>query len=161
MAEVFIGLGSNINAENNMCSALQALTQLFDVQSISSLYESEAIGFDGPPFLNCVMVLHTALGVRELQQQLQQLERGHGAIQGAPKLSSRLLDIDILLYDQCVGDIEGVILPREEMTINAFVLWPMAEIAPLRCHPLLQQTYQDLWNNFDKKSQVIKQLSNI
>ena len=65
------------------------------------------------------------------------------------------LDIDILTYDQCVGLVDGVALPRGEILFNAFVLWPLAEIAPDELHPLAALSYGELWQNYEHNRQAL------
>ena len=94
------------------------------------MYEGQAIGFDGQPFLNLAVSVETELGVGEMARRLRHIEYEHGRPRNASRFSSRQLDIDILTYDDIVGVIEGVELPRGEILENAFVLRPLAELAP-------------------------------
>ena len=155
MAKVFLGLGSNIQREENIASGLQALAQQFDVVRTSPVYESEPVGFEGDAFYNLVMQVETLLPVKEVQLILRKIEHDHGRGFDVKGPGPRALDIDILLYDDLVGHFDGVTLPREEILLNAFVLWPLAEIAPADIHPLLQKSYAGLWSEYDKTRQVI------
>lgn len=145
MAEVFIGVGSNIDREQNIVSGLASLRRQFGPLQQSPVYRSAAVGFEGDDFLNLVVRFDTALTVGDLSRQLREIESVHGRSPGAPKFSSRALDLDILLYGDAVGDIEGIVLPRAEVLFNAFVLQPLADIAPLARHPVKQKTYRELW----------------
>ena len=135
MARVFLGLGSNIERERYIVAGLDALARLFGDFEHSSVYDSAAIGFDGAAFLNLVVVLETPLSVADLALQLRQIEVEHGRPVNASRFSARQLDIDILTYDELVGVVDGVVLPRGEILENAFVLQPLAELAPTRRHP--------------------------
>ncbi len=155
MAKVFLGIGSNIEREKHVKAGVLALRQHFTIDAISSVYESASVGFEGNPFYNLVVEITTDLALGELQGFLRNVEQANGCLRNNATDGSRTLDIDILLYDDFVGDIEGVILPRPEILVNAFVLWPMAEIAPMRLHPCKQENYKNIWSEFDKSKQLI------
>jgi len=155
MATVYLGVGSNIERERYIVAGLDALQGLFGEMSLSSVYDSAAIGFDGQPFLNLVLRVDTDLGVGELARRLRHIEVEHGRPLNATRYSARQLDIDILTYDDEVGDIDGVELPRSEILENAFVLCPLAELAPEALHPVVRQSYSDLWRAFDQAAQPL------
>ena len=155
MALVHLSIGSNIDREANVTSALEALSQSYGQLVISSVYESEAVGFDGDPFYNLVVAINTGLGVGELFKALRDIEFQHGRCRSGARFSSRTLDVDILTYDDVVGEIEGVMLPRGEILRNAFVLQPLAEIAPDAAHPVAHKTYRQLWSEYDKNKQKL------
>lgn len=142
--QVFLSLGSNIDREHNIRSGLDALAAAFGQVAISPVYESEAVGFDGDAFLNLVAEIETDLPVGELAAQLREIEAAHGRVRGEKKFSSRTLDIDVLTYGDKVGDIDGVELPRDEILKHAFVLKPLADLAPQARHPQQQVSYADL-----------------
>ena len=155
MAHVFLSLGSNIDRHRHICSALDALAELFGELAVSSIYESEAVGFDGDHFYNLVVGIETTLSVGELSRSLKRVEDENGRRRDCPRFSARTLDIDILTYDQLVGDHDGVQLPRDEITKNAFVLWPLAEIAGQEQHPVSLISYEQLWADYEKDSQQL------
>jgi len=153
MAEVFLSLGSNIHRERYITAALDGLAERFGNIACSSVYESEAVGFDGDHFYNLVVAIKTGLSVGALSKTLRQLEKENDRGREAPRFSARTLDVDILSYDQIKGVVDGILLPREEILQNAFVLKPLAELEPDHCHPLEGKTYAALWQNFDQSSQ--------
>lgn len=153
MARVFLGIGSNIERERYMVSGLDALHRLFGDFEHSSVYDSDAIGFKGEPFLNMVVAIKTPLSVAELAAQLRQIEIEHGRVENATRFSARQLDIDVLTYDDLVGIFDSVVLPRGEILENAFVLQPLAELAPLAFHPERQVPYGQLWKEYAKDKQ--------
>lgn len=155
MEQVYLSIGSNIDREKNLRSGLTALAELFDDLALSSLFESEAVGFDGSPFYNMVVGFKTKLTIEQLSKTLREVEFRFGRELNAKKFSPRTLDIDILLYGELVQS-APVQLPRDEITFNAFVLWPLAEIAPQKIHPVLKETYQSLWQSFDKNIQQLQ-----
>lgn len=156
MAEIYISLGSNINREDNTRSGVEAMRRVFGQLELSSVYESEAVGFVGDAFFNMVIATITSLDVHDVNHQLRAIEEAHGRDRSGQKFSSRSLDLDLLLYDNLVLDEQGLILPRIEILKNAFVLWPLAEIAPNLCHPVSKQRYAQHWMAFDKTKQHLK-----
>lgn len=155
MAKVYLSLGSNIDRERYICAALDALSEQFGDLAISSVYESEAVGFEGENFLNLVVAIESELSVPQLNQIMRGIEHDNDRSREGPKFSSRTLDIDILLYDDLVGQFDGVVLPRDEVHKNAFVLLPLRELAPAEIHPTLKRSYQDIWQAYDKKKQPL------
>jgi 2-amino-4-hydroxy-6-hydroxymethyldihydropteridine diphosphokinase len=147
-AVVYLGVGSNIDRERHITAALDALWSEFGELAISPVYESEAVGFKGTNFLNLVVGFRTNLPVGRLCAQLKRMEEANGRRPNAPKFAARTLDLDILTYDDLTGTIEGVELPRAEILYNAFVLLPMAELAPDTKHPETGQSYRQLWQSY-------------
>lgn len=155
MASIYISIGSNIDAEQHIRGAIDVLRETYGTLKISSVYESEAIGFEGDNFLNLVVGLHTDQTVPEVLDTLHDIENRFGRVRTGPRFSSRTLDLDLLLYDDLVLQDQGIDIPREEITQNAFVLQPLAEIAPQLEHPQQKLTMQELWQQFDKTSQSL------
>jgi len=154
MPHVYLSLGSNRERERNIRAALDALSDGFGTLEISSVYESEAVGFDGSNFYNLVVGLECAQSLAELSACLKQIEDDNGRDRSGPRFSGRTLDIDILTYGELDHPRDGVQVPRDEITENAFVLRPLAEIAPDRQHPVLQQTYAELWRAYDRPQKL-------
>ncbi|MCG9695892.1 2-amino-4-hydroxy-6-hydroxymethyldihydropteridine diphosphokinase [Shewanella sp. Isolate11] len=154
MARIYISIGSNIEAERYFNSALAAINFHFSNLTLSSVFESEAVGFNGSNFLNMVVAADTELDIDQVVGLFKRIELDNGRQVGAKKFSPRTLDLDLLLYDDWVVT-EPVELPRAEITTNAFVLWPLAEIAPELQHPIKQQDYQTLWGEYDKSQQKL------
>ena len=148
-----LSLGSNIDAQRNIRLALDALARQFSSLSLSSVYESETIGFDGDNFLNLVVVVETDLSLVLVQEFLKQLEESQGRDRTQAKFSSRPIDVDTLFYGSDDGASLGIELPRAEITRNAFVLLPLAELLPDAQHAPTGKTYAELWASYDKDSQ--------
>lgn len=155
MARIYISIGSNIEAERHLRLAIAELRKHYGDLQLSSVYESEAVGFDGDNFLNMVVGLDTDEEVHSVVQTLRQIEDRHGRIRSGPRFSARTLDLDLLLYDDLVVKEDALDLPRGEITHNAFVLWPLAEMAPEIMHPVEKTSIADLWNKFDKTAQAL------
>ncbi|QFU74460.1 2-amino-4-hydroxy-6-hydroxymethyldihydropteridine diphosphokinase [Halioglobus maricola] len=154
MPQVYLGLGSNIERERYIVAGLDALTQRFGELQVSPVYSSEAIGFEGQPFLNLVVGLRTDLSIGELAGQLRHIEFEHGRPVAASRFSSRQLDIDILTYDNVIGMVDGVELPRGEILENAFVLRPLADLAGEEVHPEAGRAYAELWEAYDRPQRI-------
>ncbi|MEQ8804065.1 2-amino-4-hydroxy-6-hydroxymethyldihydropteridine diphosphokinase [Haliea sp.] len=155
MTTVYLGLGSNIERERYLLAGLDALQLLLGELALSPVYDSPAIGFDGQPFLNMVVGARTELPLAALATRLRHIETEHGRPANATRFSARQLDIDILTYGDLVGEFGGVTLPRGEILENAFVLRPLAELAPRAQHPVDGRSFAELWAAFDQRSQVL------
>ncbi|WP_308363928.1 MULTISPECIES: 2-amino-4-hydroxy-6-hydroxymethyldihydropteridine diphosphokinase [unclassified Microbulbifer] len=155
MAQVFLSLGSNIDRERHIRAGLDALAAQFGELQISRVFESEAVGFEGDNFYNLVVGVHTDLPVGQLALRLREIEDANGRLRSGPKFSARTLDIDILTYDDLSGTVDGVKLPRAEIEKNAFVLQPLAELAPDVVHPLTGKTFARMWAEYDKSKQKL------
>lgn len=155
MTTVLLGLGSNIEREHYLVAGLDALQALFGELGLSSVYDSAAIGFDGQPFLNMVVAANTSMPLASIAARLRHIENEHGRPANATRFSARQLDIDILTYGDLVGEFGGVSLPRGEILENAFVLRPLAELAPSARHPANGRSYADLWQAYNQASQAL------
>tara|TARA_R110002124_G_scaffold77975_1_gene208399 strand:+ start:12667 stop:13173 length:507 start_codon:yes stop_codon:yes gene_type:complete len=157
MADIYISLGSNINRQYHIEQGLNALTDAFGLLTLSSLFESEAVGFAGKAFYNMVVAVKTELSLAEVATTLRTIEFSYGRSQDAKKFSPRTLDLDLLLYGDVITDTPAQI-PRDEITKNAFVLWPLAELAGQLTHPTMAKSYNELWQQYDKNQQKLKKV---
>jgi 2-amino-4-hydroxy-6-hydroxymethyldihydropteridine diphosphokinase len=155
MHTIYISVGSNIDPRRHVEVALADLQDRFRDVRQSSLYESKAVGFDGDNFINLVVSAKTDKPIRQVVDCLHEIEACHGRDRHGPKFSSRTLDLDLLLYDAEICKADGIHIPREEILYNAFVLYPLAEIAPDLIHPTAHQSMAQLWQQFDKGKQEI------
>jgi 2-amino-4-hydroxy-6-hydroxymethyldihydropteridine diphosphokinase len=158
MARLYISLGSNVERQYYVNKGLTALEALLGELTLSSLFASKAVGFDGAEFYNMVIGATTGLTIEEVAKALRDIEFANGRQRDAKKYSPRTLDLDLLLFDDFILDTPAQI-PRAEITENAFVLWPLAEVAPDLKHPILKQSYQQLWQAYDKKQQQLTTVS--
>jgi len=160
MATIYISIGSNINPAENIQHALQDLKQTFGEITCSTHYESKSVGFEGDNFINLVASAETELDILSVADHLHKIEDRHGRDRSGPKFSSRTLDLDLLLYDAEVFEQGKLKIPRDEILFNAFVLRPLAELAPDLQHPVEAKTYADLWQAFDQDSQGLWPIDN-
>lgn len=151
MKKVFLSLGSNIDADKNIKSAIDALEQKYGKLEISKVYESEAVGFEGENFLNLVVAFECDKNIADLLFELKALENTLGRVRGGPKFSSRCIDIDIILFGDLCGEFSGITIPREEITENAYVLLPLKELAPTLLDPSSGLSMTELWHKYAEK----------
>lgn len=155
MPTVFISIGSNINKKQNISGAVKALEARFGPLILSHVYESEAVGFDGDNFYNLAAAFDTDVSLEELDTILTEIEDRHGRRRAGERFTSRTLDLDLLLYGDLVRHDSGFDIPRKEILEFAFVLQPLAEIAPALRHPETGVSYAEMWQRFDKSRQKL------
>ncbi len=145
MATAYIGLGSNLGDRMaTLRTAVQRLETLGRITGVSSLYETEPVGYlEQPRFLNAVVALETALAPIDLLRALLGIERDLGRTRSFPN-APRTLDLDLLLVDDVILDTTELTLPHPRLHERAFVLVPLAEIAPEAVHPVSGQTVREL-----------------
>ena len=158
MTQVFISIGSNIDREKNIRAAIQALTGRFGKLQLSSVYEADAVGFDGEPFLNLIVAFDTDKTASQVDLLLDEIEKQNGRTPEQKKFNPRTLDLDLVLYGDYVSQDPDLEIPRSEITRYAFVLEPLAEIAGELKHPVLKQRYDQLWQDFDTSQMVQRRI---
>ncbi|MBI2993154.1 MAG: 2-amino-4-hydroxy-6-hydroxymethyldihydropteridine diphosphokinase [Gammaproteobacteria bacterium] len=155
MARVFVAIGSNVDRAVSVRAGVRALRQAFGDLTISPVYESRAVGFEGDDFYNLVVAFDTDHGPREVAGMLDEIEQRFARERSAPRFAPRALDLDLLLYNNLVAHDRDLDLPREDIGMYAFVLRPLAEIAGERRHPVTGQRFAELWAGFDRNSQYL------
>lgn len=129
--------------------------KLGEVVQQSSLYESEPWGFESDSlFLNQVIKLHTAVDAFDLMDRILEIEKQLGRQRLSGEMASRMIDIDILFFNDRVIDHSRLQVPHPRLHLRRFTLLPMKELAPWLVHPLLQQTISQLLENCPDQSQV-------
>jgi 2-amino-4-hydroxy-6-hydroxymethyldihydropteridine diphosphokinase len=116
------------------------------------VFESRAVGIRSGNFFNLVVTAQTDLPLAELDRRLKGIEADNGRY--APDRKGLPLDIDVLLYGERVGDFAGLVLPRAEILKNAFVLWPLALLAPETVHPAVGRRFAELWRDATIEQQL-------
>ncbi|WP_022961599.1 2-amino-4-hydroxy-6-hydroxymethyldihydropteridine diphosphokinase [Halopseudomonas pelagia] len=144
MTMVFLGVGTNTDREHHLGRGLDALKQLLGALDVSPVFESDAVGVLGHRFLNMIVGAQTHLSLLDLTSGLKAIEAACGR-RDSPSPGRITLDIDILTYGDLAGEHQGLTLPRPEVLRNAFVLWPLALLAPHAMLPGSGRTHAELW----------------
>jgi len=164
VVNVYVGIGSNIEPEKNFESVYQRLKETYPDIRFSRTFQSSAVGFDGDDFYNSVAVFSVDAAASSIHNQLNRtlielkaIENQLSRTRGDRKFTARVIDIDILLFGDLICD-KPIQLPRGEIIENAYVLWPLSELAPSLLHPIEKKIYQELWQSFDIGSQKLEAL---
>ena len=153
MAEVYVSVGSNIERNKYIKAGIDALRLQYGKIICSPIYESIAVGFQGDNFYNLVIAFQTNDTHQVVDKTLSKIEDMNGRLRNSAKFSARTLDLDLLLYDNMILEGHSLTLPRPEIYENAFVLQPLADIAPDLLDPTSKQSFSTLWAQFDKSKQ--------
>jgi 2-amino-4-hydroxy-6-hydroxymethyldihydropteridine diphosphokinase len=148
MPRVYVSIGSNINREENVETAVRKLNDSYSPLMLSTVYESESVGFDGDNFLNLVAGFDTDSPIGAVITRLRAIEKTCGRDRQHNNDDSRTLDIDLLIYGDLSQHDNEIDIPREEIGHYAFVLLPLAEIAPEYRHPETGTSFGKMWSSF-------------
>ena len=155
--QVYVGIGSNVgNRKENFLEALSRLTKLPDTKIIkeSSLYESEPLGDAKDWYVNGAIQIETRFKPETLLLKFKNIERAMGRKKVKKRWGSRIIDLDILLYDGLTLKKKNLRIPHPEMPNRKFVLVPLSEIAPQVIHPELGVTISELLINVNDNKKV-------
>ena len=156
MTAVYVAAGSNVEPIANLRCALGVLAAHYPGLRVSRAWRNRAVGFEGDDFVNLAVGFETGDDVRAVLGRLHEAEAACGRARNAPKWAPRSMDLDILLYGDMVCDEPGLVLPRPDLTRRAYMLGPMAELAPDLVHPLERATMAELWSRFDRDAHPMK-----
>lgn len=155
MARVYLSLGSNLEPQRYLGAAIAALRDRFGDITVSPAYRSKAVGFTGADFVNLAVGLDTDLSPSALNDWLHALEDRHDRRRDVPRYSDRTLDLDIVFYDALITQGAGHLqIPRGELK-HAFVLRPIADIAPDFRHPVSGLSMAELWAAFPSEREPL------
>lgn len=155
MVWVTLSLGSNHHADTNLASGLDELLLQFHDLALSSVFRSKAKDNAAADYLNMAVGIDTDMPLQELVKLIKKIEDKHRRDRSTPKPAHVTLDIDLLTYGDKSGTFDGITVPRPEILTAAYVLWPLSQVAAKKKHPVLKQTYSDLWQAFEKSHQTI------
>ena len=146
----YLSGGSNVEPERHLALAARELKKSFPGARFSRCYRNRAIGFDGPDFINFAAELPAQGDAGSMRTELQRIEALCGREPGAPRWAPRSMDLDVLLFGDAVFSEPGLIVPRPDLLRRAFMLGPLAELAPSLVHPVEKQSMAALWQAFDR-----------
>ncbi len=157
--DAFLSLGTNLGDRIDQlrrgCEQLQQ--EGVHIVSRSSVYETEPVGFlDQSDFLNQVVRVETAASAQDLLAICKRIERDHGRAASGVRFGPRPLDIDILLYDDCIVDSEALAIPHPRMTQRRFMLVPLVEIDPDVRDPISHRLFSQILAGLDEEKKVTK-----
>lgn len=155
MSRVYIGIGSNIDREINIRGAVRELATHYGPLTLSPVYESKALGFEGENFFNLVAGFDSANSVEGIKETLFKIEAQLGRVRQENRFSARTLDLDLLLHGDTVRHDDKVNLPHPDIQRYAFVLRPLADIAPELRHPETGLSCARMWQQFDAGKQEL------
>jgi 2-amino-4-hydroxy-6-hydroxymethyldihydropteridine diphosphokinase len=158
MPRVFVAAGSNVEPERHLALAAVELERAFAPVTFSPWYRNAAVGFEGAPFINFVAGFQTDQPLAVVLAALHAIEALCGRPREAPKWAPRSMDLDVLLYGERVGEEPGATLPRPDLVKRAYMLGPLADIAPEVVHPTLGRTIGELWQAFDRDAHALEQV---
>jgi 2-amino-4-hydroxy-6-hydroxymethyldihydropteridine diphosphokinase len=150
MTKVFVAAGSNVEPESNLARACGEVARHWPDATFSRAFRNQAVGFDGPDFINMVVGFETAETIDAVLAKLHAIEESCGRPRFAPKWAPRAMDLDILLFGERIGKTDKYTLPRPDLLKRAFMLGPMAELAPDVIHPVEKRSIRELWEAFDR-----------
>jgi 2-amino-4-hydroxy-6-hydroxymethyldihydropteridine diphosphokinase len=150
VTDVFVAAGSNVEPVANLRRALDSLAAHYPRLRCSRAYRNAAVGFEGEDFVNLVIGFETDDDLPTVIRHLHEAEAACGRERNAPKWAPRSMDLDVLLYGSTVIDEPALVLPRPDLVRRAYMLGPMAELAPGFEHPTNRSTMGALWAAFDR-----------
>lgn len=156
MPRVYVSIGSNIDREKNIETAVRELDDSYGPLMLSTVYESESVGFDGDDFLNLVAGFDTDAPIETVITRLRAIEKACGRERPDNDERSRTLDIDLLIYGDLSRHDDEIDIPREEIGHYAFVLLPLAQIAPEHRHPETGIAFGEMWSSFREGEQQLR-----
>jgi 2-amino-4-hydroxy-6-hydroxymethyldihydropteridine diphosphokinase len=155
VVRAYVSAGSNIDPLPNLRLAVAELRRRFGALRLSPVYRTPAVGFAGDDFLNLVLAFETSEPPADVVAELERLHALAGRQRGPNAFASRTLDLDLLLYGDAVIPEPPIKVPREDIRKYAFVLGPLADLAPGLVHPVTGETIGALWAAFDRQGQPL------
>ena len=156
MPAVYVAAGSNIAPARHLALAMSELAREFPGTRFSTAYRNQAVGFSGEDFINLVAGFATALPVRAVLERLHAIETLCGRPRAAPRWAPRSMDLDVLLYGELICDEPDLRLPRPDLLKRAYMLGPLAQLAPEVRHPTEHLTIGELWQRFDRDAHALE-----
>ena len=159
MPAVYVAAGSNVEPERHLALAARELRREFPDVGFSPWYRNRAVGFEGDDFINFAAGFTTDLPVEAVVVRFQAIEALCGRPPGAPRWAPRSMDLDILLYGELVRNEPRLKLPRPDLLKRAFMLGPLAALAPELVHPTEKVSIAELWRRFDRAAHPLIEIA--
>ena len=153
---VYVSAGASIAPFTGLPRALGELRRRFGLLRVSPAYANAAAGFTGADFVNLVVGFDTRRTLGAVLSELHAVEALCGRERGAARWAPRHMDLDVLLYGDLVGEFPGARLPRPDLAQRAYMLGPLAALAPGVRHPTLGLTIGELWSRFDRDAHPLR-----
>lgn len=154
----YVSIGSNIAPESHIPASITLLKKIFVQVKCSPIYRSDPIGFKGNPFLNLVAEFKTAMSVDEVKEELKNMEKELGRSACQQGMANRVIDIDLLMYDELEGDFGRFLLPHPETTSFDYILKPLTDLAPDLIIPGTHSSTMQHWMGFSQTRSGIRQI---
>jgi 2-amino-4-hydroxy-6-hydroxymethyldihydropteridine diphosphokinase len=155
---VYVSAGSNVAPVESLLKAIGGVRAAFPDVVVSPAYANTAVGFTGPDFVNLALAFTTARPLAAVLDELHAIEAACGRGRTDPKWAPRRMDLDVLMYGDAVGTFPGATLPRPDLVRRAFMLGPLADIAPDAMHPTLGVTIASLWAAFERDAHRLRRI---
>ena len=156
---VYVSAGSNVSPVESLAKAIGAAQRIFPDLVVSPAYANSAVGFRGADFINLALGFTTELPLAAVLKELHAIEMLCGRGRTEEKWAPRRMDLDVLLFGDLVGEFPGARLPRPDLVRRAYMLGPLAAIAPSVVHPTLRRTIGELWAEFDVAAHPLRPVS--
>jgi 2-amino-4-hydroxy-6-hydroxymethyldihydropteridine diphosphokinase len=152
MTRCFILLGSNIESERNLQTAVRKLAERATLLGVSPVYETEPVGtLNQPNFLNAAVLIETELSAIELKQMLRTIEHEQGRVRTSDKNAPRTIDLDIALFGDEILEVDGRQIPDPDCLKFSHIAIPLADLASQHHHPETGQTFLEIAQNLPNK----------
>ena len=159
MVEVYVAAGSSVAPERQLACAVAELEREFPGARFSPWYSNAPAQGEGPDYINLAAGFTTALPAREVVCVLRAIEGRCGRVRAGPGAGAQPgLDLDLLLYGDLVCAEPGLTLPRPELLTRAYILGPLALLAPQVMHPVVRRTIGELWRSFDRSAHPLERV---
>jgi len=151
MIIVYVGIGSNIHPEQNIAMGLNLISRTEKIIMVSNFYRTKPIGnLDAPDFINGVVAIKSGCSPLELKENLRKIESSRGRIRTNDPYAPRTLDLDILLYGNCVIREKNIVIPDPDIRSRNFIAIPLFELNPSAVLPDTGEPISNIVNKFDK-----------
>lgn len=156
---VYVAAGSNIAPQERLVLAARELRWRYPEARFSACYRNRAFGFAGQDFINAVVGFDSPLSVPALIEQLHEVEELCGRSREDPKWAPRAMDLDLLLYGALCAKTPLYELPRPDLLKRAYMLGPLADLAPDVIHPGVGRRIEELWQQFPQTAHPLERLA--